>query len=363
MTKVFIKALKQCLLVLCVIILLPITIYGQTNYINSSVPILLYHHIAEENPNNNEYIISPDNFYEHVLFLKNSGYECISLNDYYNYRNGLGVLPEKPIIITFDDGYYSNYQYAYPILKSLNAKATIFICTAFAEDDSLAEFPHFSWEQAKEMQESGIIDIQSHSHNHKSFFQLDKSEIIQELTLSKELIEKHLNKECNYFAYPNGMYNSQIQSLTKNAGYLMQLTTNSGYNTDEQNLDELNRITVLNNTSAKMLSEILLPYRLEFTDINKSINGNQVSFKIDFNIINNIKIPCDSVVMLAIYDDKNRLIHLKNLDVFVENYGFAGGFSNITFSKNSDSYSIKLLCIDNFENLFPYAPKISQPIK
>ena len=78
-------------------------------------------------------------------------------------------MPENPIAITFDDGYLSNYEIAYPILKELNIPATIFIVTSTVgldESSGKVSTPHFTWDQAREMQESGIIDIHSHSHSH-----------------------------------------------------------------------------------------------------------------------------------------------------------------------------------------------------
>lgn len=360
LTQVKKKNIILFLLVFSIIIFLPRITYGQPNYISSAVPILLYHHIAEENPTNNEYIISPDNFYEHINFLKENGYVSITLNEYYNYRAGKCSLPEKPIIITFDDGYYSNYQYAYPILKSMDMKATIFIATKFADDDSSAEISHFSWAEAREMQESNTIDIQSHSHSHSSFLALDRDSVIQELSLSKELIEKNLNKECNYFAYPNGIYNSEIQKLTTDAGYLMQFTTNYGYNTDLQPTNELKRITVTYDMTSKYLADILLPYQIDITNINVKKNEN-ISLNVDFHITNNIRLQNNSKVVLAIYDENNTLLHFEYKDIFLDNSGYTGGFYNFILPEYSQTrnYTSKLICIDNLTNLYPYTPSVT----
>lgn len=353
-----IKVFGKFILALCtIILLLPIEVQGQSNFKNSAVPILLYHHIAEENPEGNEYIISPDNFYKHMLFLKNNGYECITLDDYYNYRQGIKALPEKPVIITFDDGYYSNYEYAYPILKGLNMKAVVFIATAFAEDDSQAEFAHFNWEQAQEMQDSDIIDIQSHSHSHKNLLHLSEAEVLQELELSKKLIEVNLDKECNYFAYPNGAYNFEIQSMAEEAGYLMQFTTRMGRNTDAQPLSELKRITILNSTTSEEFAEVLLPFKLEFNNIEKYTSKNQQMIAVGFDVINNMGDYFDSLVVLAIYDSDNKLIHMSSCDIALKNYRNSGIFFDVKISDNS--HTIKLFCVDSFENMSPYAPVIS----
>lgn len=357
-----IKAMRQFVIVLCaVIISLSVTVMGQANHIDSSVPVLLYHHISECNPDNNNYIISPEVFYEHLMFLKNNGYECITPDDYYNYRRGIANLPKKPVIITFDDGYYSNYQYAYPLLKSLKIKATIFIYTAYAEDDSTASYPHFSWEEAREMENSGIIDIQSHSHTHRSFVGLDDSQMFEELALSKELIEKHLGKECNYFAYPNGAYDFKMQNMAENAGYLMQFTTRWGHNTDKQPLAELWRMTVTGDVPAKRLSEYLLPYYMELADTEKNTTDNQVVFDVDYILENNIKAPFECLVILAVYDDRNKLVYYDCKNIVAYENGYRGGFFDITVSdeEKCDSYMLKLFCVKNIGNLLPCTPAIS----
>ena len=92
------------------------------------VPIILYHNITKDpalegNPLLN---ITPENFQIHMQTLKDNGWNTISFEDYYNYVKNNTPLPTNPIIITFDDGYLSNYTYAFPILKNLQMKATIF---------------------------------------------------------------------------------------------------------------------------------------------------------------------------------------------------------------------------------------------
>ncbi len=359
--KTIIKVLQQCILILCFINLNYITVYGQTDSFNPSVPILLYHHIAEENPDNNEFIISPSGFYDHMVFLKNNGYECISLDDYYYYRMGIGNLPEKPVIITFDDGYYSNYQYAYPILKSLNMKATIFVSTNFVGVDSNITFPHFSWEHAKEMEESKVIDIQSHSHNHRNFSLLNLSEIKQELEVSKNLIETNLGKQCNYFAYPYGACTAEMQELAKSVGYLMQFTTISGFNTNENQISELNRITISNYTSVQMLSDYLSPFQLEITEIQKSSYDDNVSFNFNFNVTNKTKRPGTSVILISIYDKNNKCLYAGAQEIYVKTNVSNGCFSNVIIpdSTEIDARYGKIFCVNDFANLSPQASVLS----
>ncbi len=197
---------------------------------NIIIPVLMYHNIAENYPDGAEGAnITPELFEEHMTGIIERGYTPIQVSDYYNSTERGKELPENPIIITFDDGYLSNYEIAYPILKRLNIPATIFVVTSTVgakPEDGAVSTPHFSWEQAAEMQESGIIDIQSHSHTHKNMTAVSVAELQEELRISRYLIEKNLNKHCFGFAYPGGKYNDTTLKLARYAGYRMQILVN-----------------------------------------------------------------------------------------------------------------------------------------
>lgn len=194
------------------------------------IPVLMYHNIAESYPKGAEGAnITPKLFEEHMLGIIERGYTPIQVSDYYNSTERGKELPDNPIIITFDDGYLSNYEIAYPILKKLGIPATIFVVTSTVgakPESGLVSNPHFTWAQAKEMQESGIIDIQSHSHTHKDMTSLSPAQLQEELRISRYLIEKNLNTHCFGFAYPGGRYNEATLKLARYAGYRMQILVN-----------------------------------------------------------------------------------------------------------------------------------------
>ncbi len=196
----------------------------------TKVPILLYHHITTDEFSNEEAIslISPNDFRLHMTAIK-VHFSPISLRSYYEYvmcDDGSVTIPDNPIIVTFDDGYLSNYEIAFPILKELEIPATIFVVT-----DTVGEIAgggkvnnsHFSWEQAREMEESGLIEIQSHTVNHKRMTSLDVNEMIRQIRKSKYDIERNLGRECDMIAYPYGDYNQTIKDAARAAGYKMQL--------------------------------------------------------------------------------------------------------------------------------------------
>ena len=130
------------------------------------VPIVMYHHLEEDESKLNEFMVTPEKFESDMGKIKELGYETVSYQELYDFVNHNGNLPEKPILVTFDDGYESNYTYAYPVLKRLNMKATIAVIGVMVGQDTYRgrqAYPHFTYEQAKEMYDSGLMDIQTHT--------------------------------------------------------------------------------------------------------------------------------------------------------------------------------------------------------
>jgi peptidoglycan/xylan/chitin deacetylase (PgdA/CDA1 family) len=153
---------------------------------------MMYHHVNREPEDSIS--ITPEHFDEQIKFLADSGYRSLHLCEFYEYHKRWDI-PDKLVLITFDDGYADNFLYAYPILKKYNMKATIFPVTTFIKDkadkrppekttnfDLLMKTPFaksglddfLSWAEMKEMEESGLIDIQAHSHSHAAYWEGDQ---------------------------------------------------------------------------------------------------------------------------------------------------------------------------------------------
>jgi len=132
------------------------------------IPILMYHHFSQDA--SNDMIVTPETFEMHMKTLSEAGYTAVTIPELMDYVNCGGTLPEKPILITIDDGYSSNYETAWPILAAYDMKATIFaigssVGKAVYKDTSHDIIPHFSYAQAQEMMASGVIDVQSHTYD------------------------------------------------------------------------------------------------------------------------------------------------------------------------------------------------------
>jgi len=180
-------------------------------------PILLYHHIANSK-NPNSYYVSPEIFEKQMRWLKENGYHVISFDKLYEAITNKGTLPEKPVIISFDDSLLDQYKNAYPVLQKYNYSATFFVKLNNISNAAL------SWDKIKEMSDDGMI-IGSHSVNHDNMTSMDEVTMNYELLQSKKEIEKHTGKQVKYFSYSGGAYSAETIAAVKKAGYLAAVCT------------------------------------------------------------------------------------------------------------------------------------------
>jgi len=203
----------------------------KTYYISEKdigIPILLYHEFYKTEPPQDLYglISTPEQFEKDMLYLLKKGYTIVSINDLIDYKNGLKALPKKSVVVTFDDGYMSNYTLIYPILKKYNIPATIFVV-----EDLVGTGNYFDWDSAKEMQESGLVTIASHGHSHVDMTKMDIQEFKEKTTNTLKVLEEKLGKQEHIiYAYPYGFYNEETNAVLKELGVEMCMTTNKGAN-------------------------------------------------------------------------------------------------------------------------------------
>lgn len=191
------------------------------------IPILLYHDfvttVPDSDPDNFNYINTPQSFEENIKTLLENGYTFISFNELNDVNNGKIKLPSKPILITMDDGYYSNYEYIYPILEKYNVKASIFIVTDKIGKEIDGK-KYLEWEQCLKMQDSNLVEIFSHSKRHIFYDRFLAKTIVDDVKDSYKIIEEKLGKkELKVFAYPYGAYTKQSVLALKITGIDMQV--------------------------------------------------------------------------------------------------------------------------------------------
>ncbi len=182
------------------------------------VPILVYHsvmpHKPDQTPIQREYDVDPAVFDEQLKYLKDNGFSVVSLDALYR-RLTLGqVLPEKSAVITFDDGWANQYEYALPVLKKYGDTATFFVFT-----DGVGSYKRMTWDQVRALAEAGMT-IGSHTQTHRVMTSItDPAELSDELTGSKKILEEKLGMPVYFLAYPEGISNAAVRDAVKAAGY------------------------------------------------------------------------------------------------------------------------------------------------
>lgn len=194
-------------------------------YETSSIPVLMYHKFLDTVSEEEQSIaVSTSLFEKQLERLLSEGYTPINFYNLDAYLKHTAGLPEKPILITTDDGYLCNYEKAYPLLKKYNAQATFFVATQHVGVSTSND--HFSWEQAKKMEASGLVDIQSHTHHHARMSKLREAEVKYEIALSFDLIQKKLGlRDVKVLAYPEFRHHRNTQQWVTQADTSLQVTS------------------------------------------------------------------------------------------------------------------------------------------
>lgn len=182
--------------------------------------ILLYHKLRKigdeigKEGNGIIYSICEDKFEIQMDYLLKHGYQTMSLHDLLDNIEQQAMLSKKCVILTFDDGYVSNYTLAYPILKKHGFKATFFITAGWI---GLPDY--LSWDQIKEMDKNGM-EIGSHTLTHPDLTRMNREQIKFELAESKKILEDGLGKSLDFLAIPKSQYNRTIKEIAKEVGYM-----------------------------------------------------------------------------------------------------------------------------------------------
>ena len=258
---------KTSLIIILVLVLILVTVLiilsktKKNKIANVKVPILLYHDFVTTVPDNDSdnfsYINTPQSFEENIKVLLENGYTIISFQELNDANNGKIKLPEKHILITFDDGYYSNYEYIFPILKKYNVKASIFIVTDNIGKEVDGK-KYLSWEQCKEMQDSGLVEIFSHSKRHVFYDKLPVRTIRDDVIESYRIIEENLGTtSLKVFAYPYGAYTKETVWTLKVNGIDMQVYDLGINYSNDLNNDYIKRFNIpCEMTGAEIIEEI-----------------------------------------------------------------------------------------------------------
>lgn len=211
-------------------------LYGPCVY----APVLMYHHIQTPEEAQAENAVSltvnTDIFAQQMQYLQDRDYNPISMADLNSFFDQGAVLPAKPIMITFDDGYNDIYSDAWPILRDHQFKATVFLITGLVEN-----YGYLTWNQVNEMK--GNIFFGNHTWSHKNVGS-NFSEVQTEITTADNQLTEYFLNNPKVFCYPYGSSTSSVEKLLQDLGYGLAFTTRSGSILCAKNRLSLPRIRV-----------------------------------------------------------------------------------------------------------------------
>lgn len=200
------------------------------------VPVLAYHKVSNDD---SIYSIDKELFDRQMKYLAEHGYTAVSLGQLSDGLTGKVKLPDKSVVITFDDGYLDNYTTALPILEKYGMRAAIFITV-----DKVGQPGYLSWEQIKAL-EAREAEIGSHTMSHAPLTDVNTRDCEQEIQKSKTLLDQHLNKPVKFLAYPHGKFNTAMYGLLKAAGYHGAFSGVAGLNFPGTDQYQIKRISIL----------------------------------------------------------------------------------------------------------------------
>ena len=267
------------LIVWVVLALLP-PVASASSETDEKFTVLSYHEIADPGealiP---EYAVTPTMFVRQIDWLKNNGYNFVSVDDILADHGGRRPLPPKAVLITFDDGYRSMYEHAWPLLKMLKIPSVVAVVGAWEEDKGTVNFDGrmitrdklMTWAQLRELSESGLVEVSSHSFDlhhgiqgnpqgnmepaattrrwmaDKSAYEDEASykvRVTADLKRSRDIIRDRIGKAPRVIAWPYGRYTYTLRDIAQQLGMPIGLTLDDGGNMEDTPLWAMRRVLV-----------------------------------------------------------------------------------------------------------------------
>lgn len=230
---------------------------NNSNNNNIKLPIIMYHHISKNNARLNDFTISPEQFEKDMIYLKEKGYETISVKQLLDYIENNSPLPEKPIMITFDDGHESFYEYIYPILKQYDLKAVLSVVGSFTDtftenEDHNINYSYLTWKQINELSDSGYVEIGNHTYDLHSVdkgrkgcsknpgedIEQYKNFLTKDVMKLQEKILNYTGNNLKIFTYPFGRYTKETKQIIKDLGFSVIFSCEERVNIIDKNNSE-----------------------------------------------------------------------------------------------------------------------------
>jgi peptidoglycan/xylan/chitin deacetylase (PgdA/CDA1 family) len=228
----------------------------------AEVPILMYHSVSEHaRPKFKRFMVTPDQLDEHLAYLKNQGYTAITVTEFIDTPRD--ALPERPVVLTFDDGFGDFYTHAFPLMQKYRIRATLYVTTGYVsgrsewlvhEDEIDRQM--LTWDELTQVCRGGV-ECGAHSHSHRPLDELDPEELDIEITRPKQILEDRLGGPVHSFAYPFGYYTDEIKRRVREAGYTSACAVKYGLSGPDDDPFALSRLIVTNETTTEDLGVLL----------------------------------------------------------------------------------------------------------
>lgn len=229
------------------------------------VPILMYHSISHDaTAHFKPFTVSPGLFADQMAYLYQEGYTPITVTQFVVMRTqSAAALPERPIVLTFDDGFADFYHEALPVLQRYGFQATLYVATAFIsstsrwlEREGETQRQMLTWQQLREISAQGI-ECGAHSHRHLQLDVLPLPAIKDEIMQSKELLEQNLSSQVMSFAYPFGYSTATVRRLVRERGYTSACAVKHAMSSEATDSFALSRLMVRVGTDSTAFAALL----------------------------------------------------------------------------------------------------------
>lgn len=224
---------------------------------NGGVPILLYHDLSDDT--SDEYTVTAAQFAAQMEWLYSNGYQAISLS-------GLGdrLIPEKAVVITFDDGYASFMDFAFPLFRGYGFKATINIIGEYIGSyiPDGRKRPMLSWDEYRYLTASGIVNLGCHTYNlhvfrHRGAAGVSEGTLRQDLDLFQKTMKREIGKPTEIIAWPYGFYTDSAKAVAAQTGIRYMLTSQRGFLDPAGSFTAIPRINIGGDTTFRTFKSLL----------------------------------------------------------------------------------------------------------
>lgn len=224
-----------------------VKVYAKTE--GEKLTVIMYHSVLKDESQHGEYVISPVELEKDLKYLNDNGYTTVTSGELIDFVYSKKPLPDKPVMLTFDDGSLNNYTYVLPLLEKYNMKAVFSVVGSFCDREQTQTrrsdaYSYINWDEVKALYQSGKVDIACHSYNFHSLSER-KGAAIKDGESYKEYRSAFLsdtNKFLNeaeekagavpdIYAYPYGFMSEESKNLVKTCGFKISLICEERVNT------------------------------------------------------------------------------------------------------------------------------------